>query len=205
MLRRRKCRRFSKSGSLSDLTRRGIRGKIATTNSQPPPDAPHAEFPPHRPPDQLPDAALGRRVAAAETFGALRGGGNGWSGPERDEQELSRFGFGFLPPGGTAEPPGVRLRHRAYFRAANWNGPPTIRWRSASSPRTTIRTTTPSPRSGGGFSRRSRRCSSRCCCWRARWGCSRWARWHWMGPRSTPTPAATAHCPMSTRERSRRN
>jgi hypothetical protein len=30
-------------------------------------------------------------------------------------------------------------------------------------------------------------------------------RWHWMGPRSTPTPAATAHCPMSTREKSRRN
>src|SRR5271155_1827164 len=44
-----------------------------------------------------------------------------------------------------------------------------------------------------------------CCCWRARWGCSRWARWRWMGPRSTPTPAATALCPMSTRARSRRN
>src|SRR6202161_4330810 len=40
---------------------------------------------------------------------------------------------------------------------------------------------TPSPHSGGGFSRRSKRCSSRYCCWRARWGCSRWARWHWDG------------------------
>ena len=29
--------------------------------------------------------------------------------------------------------------------------------------------------------------------------------WHWMGPRSTPMPAATAHCPTSTQERSRRN
>ena len=32
-----------------------------------------------------------------------------------------------------------------------------------------IRTTTRSQRSGGGFSKRSRRCSSRCCRWRARW------------------------------------
>jgi transposase len=44
-----------------------------------------------------------------------------------------------------------------------------------------------------------------CCCWRARWACSRWARWRSMAPRSTPMPAGTAHCPMSTRERSRRN
>jgi transposase len=34
-------------------------------------------------------------------------------------------------------------------------------------------------------------------------GCSRCARWRWMGPRSTPMPAATALCRMSTRERSR--
>jgi hypothetical protein len=33
------------------------------------------------------------------------------------------------------------------------------RWRSAASPPTSIRTTTPSPRSVGAFSRRSRRCS----------------------------------------------
>ena len=36
-----------------------------------------------------------------------------------------------------------------------------IRWRSASSPPTIIPTTTPSPRSGAGFSRRSKGCSSR--------------------------------------------
>ena len=76
---------------------------------------PHNELSPHRPPDWLLDAALGRRVAAAETLGAFRGGGGGWSGPERDEQELSRFGFGFLSPGGAAEPAGVRLRHWGIF------------------------------------------------------------------------------------------
>jgi hypothetical protein len=32
-------------------------------------------------------------------------------------------------------------------------------------------TTTPSPLSGGASSRRSKRCSFRCCCWRARSGC----------------------------------
>jgi transposase len=31
--------------------------------------------------------------------------------------------------------------------------------------------TTLSPHFGGAFSRRSKRCSSRCCCWRARWVC----------------------------------
>ena len=41
-----------------------------------------------------------------------------------------------------------------YFQAANWNGPPTIQSRFASSPRTIIPTTTPSPRSGVAFSRR---------------------------------------------------
>ena len=48
-----------------------------------------------------------------------------------------------------------------YSRAASWSAPPTIRWRSASSPPTIIPTTTPSPRSVAGFSRRSRGCSSR--------------------------------------------
>ena len=33
-------------------------------------------------------------------------------------------------------------------------------------------------------------CSCRCWSWRARWGCSSWARWRWMAPRSTPMPAA---------------
>jgi hypothetical protein len=27
------------------------------------------------------------------------------------QRHLARFGFGLLPPGGTAEPPGERLRH----------------------------------------------------------------------------------------------
>src|ERR1700692_3672601 len=50
------------------------------------------------------------------------GGGGGWSGPEHDEQELSRFGFGFLPPGGAAEPPGVRLRHGRIFEPQTGTG-----------------------------------------------------------------------------------
>ena len=41
-----------------------------------------------------------------------------------------------------------------------------------------------------------RRCSSRCCSWRARWACSSWARWRSTAPRSTPMPAATARCPI---------
>ena len=32
-------------------------------------------------------------------------------------------------------------------------------------------------------------------------GFCNWARWRWMAPRSTPTPAATARCRMSTRTR----
>src|SRR6476469_3829403 len=64
----------------------------------------------------------------------------------------------------------------ACSRAASWSGRAMTRSRSASSRRTSIRITTRSPRSGAGFSRRSRGCSSRCWRWRARWACSRWAR-----------------------------
>ena len=61
-------------------------------------------------------------MAAAETLGAFRGGGGGCSGPERDEQELSRFVFGLVPPGGAAEPPAVRLRHRRIFEPQTGTG-----------------------------------------------------------------------------------
>src|SRR3954469_13958388 len=64
----------------------------------------------------------------------------------------------------------------ACSRAASWSGRAMTRSRSASSRRTSIRITTRSPRSGAGFSRRLRVCSSRCWRWRARWACSRWAR-----------------------------
>src|SRR3954465_3155427 len=64
----------------------------------------------------------------------------------------------------------------ACSQAASWSGRAMTRWRSASSRRTSIRITTRSRRSGAGFSRRSRDCSSRCWRWRARWACSRWAR-----------------------------
>ena len=56
------------------------------------------------------------------------------------------------------------------------------RSRSASSRRTSIPITTRSPRSGAGFSRRSRGCLSRCWLWRARWACSGWARWRSTAP-----------------------
>ena len=65
---------------------------------------------------------------------------------------------------------------RGCSRAASWSGRAMTRWRSASSRRTSIPITTRSRRSGAGFSRRSRVCSSRCWRWRARWACSRWAR-----------------------------
>ena len=91
------------------------------------------------------------------------------------------------------------------FRAASWSGRHTIRWRSASSPPTIIPTTTPSQRFGVAFSRTSKRCSCGCWSWRARWACSRWARWDWTARKSTPMPAGTARCPMSMPARSRPN
>ena len=60
-------------------------------------------------------------------------------------------------------------------------------------------------RSGGGFSKRSKLCSFRFCCWRARWACCKWERSASTARRSTPTPAATARCRMSMPARSRRN
>ena len=44
-------------------------------------------------------------------------------------------------------------------------------------------------------------CSSRSCCWPARWGSLTWARWRWMGLRSTPMRAGTARFLMGTRAR----
>jgi len=48
------------------------------------------------------------------------------------------------------------------FSSRKLSGRPMIRWRSASSPPTSTRTTTPLPRSGGAFSSRSEQCSCRC-------------------------------------------
>jgi hypothetical protein len=58
---------------------------------------------------------------------------------------------------------------------------------------------------GGGLRRRSRRCSFRSCCWRARWACLRWAQSRWTARRSTPTRASTARFLTSMRARLRRN
>ena len=55
------------------------------------------------------------------------------------------------------------------------------------------------------FSRRSRGCSSGCCCSRTRWGCCRWERSASTARRSTPTPAVTVRSPGSTRASLRRN
>src|SRR3954466_7279746 len=82
--------------------------------------------------------------------------------------------------GSASSPPplllGILVYGYACSRAASWSGRAMTRSRSASSRRTSIPITTRSRRSGGGFSRRSRGCSSRCWRWRARWACSRWAR-----------------------------
>jgi hypothetical protein len=48
-------------------------------------------------------------------------------------------------------------------------------------------------------------CSSRCCCWPVRWGCSIWARWRWTGPRSTPMRADIARFLMNMRASWRRS
>ena len=61
------------------------------------------------------------------------------------------------PPLGVGAP-------RGCFRAATLSGRLTTAWRSATSPPTTTPTTTRSLRFGGAFSRRSRGCSSACCC-----------------------------------------
>ena len=53
----------------------------------------------------------------------------------------------------------VMATRPACSRAASWSGRAMTRWRSASSRRTSIPTTTRSRRSGAGFSRRSRVCS----------------------------------------------
>ncbi len=50
----------------------------------------------------------------------------------------------------------LRLLPQGCFPAASWSGRPMTRWRSASSPPTSILTTTRSPRSGGAFLSRSR-------------------------------------------------
>src|SRR3954451_16559885 len=71
---------------------------------------------------------------------------------------------------------GILVYGYACSRAASWSGRAMTRSRSASSRQISIRITTRSPRSGAGFSRRLRGCSSRCWRWRARWACSRWAR-----------------------------
>src|SRR5450759_5183622 len=49
--------------------------------------------------------------------------------------------------------------------------------RFVSSRLTIIPTTTPSRRSGGDSSSRSKGCSFRCCFWRGRWECWSWALW----------------------------
>ena len=132
--------------------------------------------------------------AAAETPGAFRGGGGGWSGPERDEQELSRFGFGSYHPA-------VLLGLLVYgcatggiLPAGSWNEPPTI----PCAFRFIATNDHPGPRHHRHIpatvsARRSRRCSSRCCCWRARWSAQD-GPVALDGTKITPMPAATAHC-----------
>src|SRR5688500_16851020 len=97
-----------------------------------------------------------------------------------DGLDLSVMRGSYRGSGSASYPPslllGILVYGYACSRAASWSGRAMTRWRSASSRRTSIRITTRSQRSGDGFSRRSRDCSSRCWRWRARWACSRWAR-----------------------------
>src|SRR3982751_4552503 len=97
-----------------------------------------------------------------------------------DGLDLRVMRGGYRGSGSASSPPslllGILVYGYACSRAASWSGRAMTRWRSASSRPTSIPITTRSPRSGDGFSRRSRGCSSRCWRWRARWACSRWAR-----------------------------
>ena len=97
-----------------------------------------------------------------------------------DGLDLSVMRGSYRGSGSASYPPslllGILVYGYACSRAASWSGRAMTRSPSASSRRTSIPITTRSPRSGAGFSRRSRVCSSRCWRWRARWACSRWAR-----------------------------
>ena len=82
-----------------------------------------------------------------------------------DGLDLSAMSKSYRGSGSASYHPAVLLSLLVYgcatgdIPAANWNEPPTIPSPSASLPRKRpIPTTTPSPHSGDGFSRRSRRC-----------------------------------------------
>src|SRR6201993_2218072 len=83
-----------------------------------------------------------------------------------DGLDLSAMSKRYRGSGSASYHPAVLLSLLVYGYATGVfsrrrSGRATIRCHSASSPRTTIPTTTRLPRSGGAFSRRSRRCSSR--------------------------------------------
>jgi hypothetical protein len=102
------------ASSLSDLTPFDIRGRIATSirttsgRHMPnfrPTDRPTGFLMPPSVDEWLPQRHLARFVVEVVDGLDLSA-----------MQELSRFGFGFLPSGGAAEPPGVWLRHRGIFQ-----------------------------------------------------------------------------------------
>ena len=145
-------------------------------------------------------AALGGRVVAGAPLGAVRSGGHWGAGFAVDDRQLSWLGRGVLPSRTAARPDRLRLCHRRVFEPQAGTGELCYRWHSASSPPTSIPITTRSPRSGGASKQIE---AVRTGAGRGpRDGCAEvWARWRWMAPRSTPMPAVTARCRMSTRVR----
>src|SRR4051794_12473116 len=59
---------------------------------------PHEQLPPDQPRHGLPDAAIGRRMAAAAPPRAVRCGSDRGTGPAGDDRQLPRLRRGILPP-----------------------------------------------------------------------------------------------------------
>ena len=150
-------------------------------------------------------AAVGGRVAAGEASGAFCGRGDRRARSARDGRRVSGRWVGGAPSQNAVGRAGFRLCDGRILEPEAGAGDVRTRWRSVSSRPTIIPTTIQSRRSGGGFSKRSKRCSFRFCCWRVRWACCKWERSASTARKSTPTPAATARCRMSMLARSRRN
>jgi len=83
------------SSSRSDLTRRGSsRWNLGTRFAPPAGPKPHEQPPPDQPRSGLPDAAIGRRVAAATPPRAVRGGGDRGIGSAGDDRQRSAVHHG---------------------------------------------------------------------------------------------------------------
>ncbi len=197
-------RSLGPTSSLSDLTALSACGRVGDRNSVGR-SARHEQLPPDRPRHGLPASALGERVVARAASGAVRRRGGGRSRPVGDEPELPRFGVGPVPPFGAGRPSGLRLRVGRVFQSAARAGHLRQRRVSlrgvepASRPRHDRVVPTALPSADRGPVRRSAAGGA------GDGPADSSARSGSTGPRSTPTPAATAPCRGTTPTGSRRS